>query len=502
MYASATGALAAAMTGAGGGGKVIPSGLTHSPKTTTATTISPPTSAPSTPSSLTTTKSPPLASMTSGGSANTNTNTNGTGSPTVTVMKAASMFLRSTATVHAATVSPQTTQHKSLKPPPTPTPQTASKPPAARTGPLSLADFELGKTLGTGSFGRVRFAKFRNPLTPEEANTRVAIKMLRKRDVVRLNQVEHIINERSILHALANVNANANTKETDKEREWNPIPAHAPHPFIVRLFGTFADKDHLYMCLEFVRGGEFFTHLRTRGHMKNHEAQFYAACVASVFAHLHERDIVYRDLKPENLLLDHDGYIKVTDFGFAKHIPQNKTFTLCGTPEYLAPEILLNQGHGRGVDWWALGVLIYEMLSGRAPFTHEDTMEIYQMILRADVLYPAYFHPDARSLLRRLMQPDLTKRFGCLADGAKDVMTHRWFAEVDFVALLRRKYPTACVPILPSVKDADDTSCFESYPEEDGAAGSGSGEPKESRESRARIDEELRRTSFSAFTSS
>ena len=118
------------------------------------------------------------------------------------------------------------------------------------------------------------------------------------------------------------------------------------------------------MILEYVNGGEFFTHLRARGSLDDQGARFYCASVASIFTYLHERDIVYRDLKPENMLLDHDGYLKLTDFGFAKRIV-DKTYTLCGTPEYISPEVLLNQGHGKGSDWWALGVLTYEMLAGK-----------------------------------------------------------------------------------------------------------------------------------------
>ena len=199
-----------------------------------------------------------------------------------------------------------------------------------------------------------------------------------------------------------------------------------------------------------------------RGHFKNHEAIFYTASVGSVFAFLHDQDIAYRDLKPENLLLDHLGYIKVVDFGFAKHLPDNRTYTLCGTPEYIAPEVLLNQGHGKGVDWWALGILTYEMLSGAAPFTDDDPMVIYQNIVRGQVQYPGYFHPDARSFLRRLLQVNVQKRYGCLANGARDVLTHRWFDDFDFQKLMSKQLKP---PLIPPVQGVDDLCCFEEYPE-------------------------------------
>jgi serine/threonine protein kinase len=422
-------------------------------------------------------KPPPVTS-------NNNNVSSFSSSPTITnkessggiIKKGASLFMRP-ATVYAISSSSSSPSNNNndhntspVKIPSSPTPpqvihqvvvqqQQQQQQPKTRTS-YSLKDFDLGITLGTGSFGRVKFAKYRNPMNNEESSQRVAIKMLKKKEVIRLNQVEHIVNEKTILFMLSSSNSN-NTTTTNNNNK-----LQSPHPFVVKMFGTFMDDSYLYMILEFVRGGEFFTHLRNRGHLKNQEAQFYAASVASVFSYLHSFDIVYRDLKPENLLLDHQGYIKVTDFGFAKHIPDNKTFTLCGTPEYLAPEILLNQGHGKGVDWWALGVLVYEMLSGGAPFVHEDTMEVYQLIVRAQVIYPSYFDPDARSFLRRLLQPDVSKRYGCLVDGARDVLHHRWLNGIDYEALLKRIRPPL-PPILPETKDIDDTSNFEFYSEDD-----------------------------------
>jgi protein kinase A len=353
-------------------------------------------------------------------------------------------------------------------------------------------DFSLGVTLGTGSFGRVCFARFSEPQTEEEKvgsaeaaarvaadappqSARLAIKVLKKTSVVRMNQVEHTKHEKNILEMIGGASwgdACANSAANgagQRGRISSPPTAGAArrgpgHPFIVKMLGAFQDAKRLYMVLEFVRGGEFFTHLRHKGHMKNHEAVFYAASVASVFAFLHAGHIAYRDLKPENLLLDHEGYVKVTDFGFAKHVPDDKTYTLCGTPEYIAPEVLLNQGHGRSVDWWALGILTYEMLSGQAPFVSQDPMAIYQQVVSGTVAYPSYFHPDARSFLRRLLERDLTKRFGCLAWGAADVCQHRWFDAVHFEDLLARRVKA---PIVPPTASPDDTSQFEQYPEED-----------------------------------
>ena len=162
------------------------------------------------------------------------------------------------------------------------------------------------------------------------------------------------------------------------------------HPFIVSFQGMAQDDKYLFLGLEFVRGGELFMYLREKGRLEINQAMFYAAQVASIFEYLHGRNIIYRDLKPENLLVDEKGYLKLTDFGFAK-IVEDRTYTLCGTPEYLAPEMLLHKGHGKPVDWWTLGVFLYEMVAGIDPFSDEDPMNIYQKILSGVVKFPKSF---------------------------------------------------------------------------------------------------------------
>lgn len=294
----------------------------------------------------------------------------------------------------------------------------------------SLEDFELLDTLGTGSFGRVRFARHKS------SGNYHAIKILKKGEILRLKQVDHIISERNIL-----------------------LDVH--HPFIVRLFGTFQDERYIYFIMEYVIGGEFFTHLRRAGHFNNDTARFYAAQIVLIFQYLHSKDIVYRDLKPENLLLDANGNLKITDFGFAKHV-EYRTWTLCGTPEYIAPEILLNKGHGKPVDWWALGILIYEMLAGAPPFVDEDPMGIYQKILAGKIEFPRYFDRHAKDLIKQLLQPDITKRLGNMKNGVEDVKRHKWFAGLDWSALYQCKIKP---PFVPEVRGIADTHNFEAYPE-------------------------------------
>ena len=218
------------------------------------------------------------------------------------------------------------------------------------------------------------------------------------------------------------------------------------------------------MVLEYVVGGEFFTHLRNAQRLDNSNARFYAAQVTLIFEYLHSQDFIYRDLKPENLLLDKTGYMKITDFGFAKRVAF-KTYTLCGTPEYIAPEVLLNKGHGKGVDWWTLGILTYEMLVGQPPFVDDDPMGIYQQILAGKVNFPRFIDRNAKSLIKKLLVADLTKRFGCLKNGAEDIKKHKWYRGLNWAALYNKQLeiPHEGVEV-PEAKTVIDIENFEKYP--------------------------------------
>lgn len=311
-----------------------------------------------------------------------------------------------------------------------PVPQEA---PRVTKGKYTLADFELKQTLGTGSFGRVHLVQSRH-------NQRFyAVKVLKKAQVVKMKQVEHTNDERRML-------------------------GEVKHPFLITLWGTFQDSRNLYMVMDFVEGGELFSLLRKSGRFPNPVAKFYAAEVTLALEYLHARNIIYRDLKPENLLLDRHGHIKITDFGFAKRVP-DKTWTLCGTPDYLAPEVVSNKGYNKSVDWWSLGILIYEMLCGYTPFWDGGSpMKIYENILRGRVKYPAYINPDAQDLLQRLITADLSKRLGNLYGGSTDVKKHPWFTEVTWERLARKDIDA---PYTPPVKPgAGDASQFDKYAED------------------------------------
>jgi serine/threonine protein kinase len=191
-------------------------------------------------------------------------------------------------------------------------------------------------------------------------------------------------------------------------------------------------------------------------------AKFYAAEIVLALEYMHAHNIVYRDLKPENLLLDAKGHMKIADFGFAKVVPE-VTWTLCGTPEYLAPEIIQNRGHGKAVDWWSLGVLIYEMIAGYPPFYAETPVAIYEKIVAGVVEFPRDFDPIARDLICRLLVSDPTRRLGSSSETSYGVRNHPWFAGIDWLGLYNRTVPA---PIVPLVMSPSDTRNFEEYPDE------------------------------------
>jgi len=302
-----------------------------------------------------------------------------------------------------------------------------------KTRVIDLNDFDSTVTLGTGTFGRVRLSK------EKSTGTYYALKTLGKEKVIKLKQVEHVQNERQLLAQASGC------------------------PFIVNLSGHCQDEKNVYMLLEIVNGGELFTHLRKVGKFSNDAARFYAAGIILGFEHMQSMHIIYRDLKPENVLIDAKGYVKITDFGFAK-IVEDRTYTLCGTPEYLAPEVIQSRGHGKAVDWWTLGILVFEMLAGYPPFYDNDTMKLYRKIITGKFQFPRHFDAPAKDLIKQLLQVDRSRRLGNLKNGAQDVRRHKWFRGFDWAAYASQ---TMKAPMVPNVSDASDTSNFDPYPDSD-----------------------------------
>lgn len=299
-------------------------------------------------------------------------------------------------------------------------------------GKYVLNDFQIMRTLGTGSFGRVHLVR------SVHNHRYYAIKVLKKAQVIKMKQVEHTNDERRMLKLVE-------------------------HPFLIRMWGTFQDSRNLFMIMDYIEGGELFSLLRKSQRFPNPVAKFYSAEVILALEYLHSHNIIYRDLKPENILLDRNGHIKLTDFGFAKEV-ETVTWTLCGTPDYIAPEVITTKPYNKSIDWWSLGILIFEMLAGFTPFYDHTPMKTYEKILIGKVHYPNHFHPDVIDLLSKLITSDLTRRLGNLQNGPEDIRNHIWFSEVVWEKLLLKDIETPYEP--PITAGVGDSSLFDRYPEE------------------------------------
>ena len=323
----------------------------------------------------------------------------------------------------------------------------------ARKATAKAIDFralQLRGILGVGTFGTVRLVVDATARGAGREQTPYALKCMRKAKVYDMGQVEHIINECKLL-------------------------AECEHPFVVRLVRTFEDAHSLYLLMDLTLGGELFSVLRAEKCFPERRCCFYAAMIVCVFDYLHDKAIVYRDLKPENLLIDAEGYLKVVDFGFAKRV-EERTWTVCGTPEYMAPEIILNKGHDKAVDWWTLGILIFEMFVGYPPFEGSDAMDLYKKIVQNDVKYPKKVGPQALDLIRKLLHPSQTERLGSMKNGADDVKKHPFFRKLAWQSLLAKKIEA---PFKPTIKSALDTSNFEHFDDPDeGVAQTAAKRPK------------------------
>ncbi|GAA5980725.1 hypothetical protein JCM11641_000185 [Rhodosporidiobolus odoratus] len=304
--------------------------------------------------------------------------------------------------------------------------QVAYKP--ATTQHMTINDFDLLKVIGKGSFGKVMQVR------KKESGRIYALKTIRKAHIVSRSEVTHTLAERTVL-------------------------AQVNNPFIVPLKFSFQNAEKLYLVLSYINGGELFHHLQREGRFSEERSRFYAAELLCALEHLHQFNVIYRDLKPENILIDYVGHIALCDFGLSKlNMTESETTnTFCGTPEYLAPELLLGHRYQRTVDWWTLGVLLYEMLSGLPPFYSENTNEMYQKILTDPLRFGDEISPDARSLLTGLLTRDPQQRLG--VTGAHAIKEHPFFAKnIDFNRLMQKKIQP---PFKPSVESAADTSNFD-----------------------------------------
>ena len=320
-------------------------------------------------------------------------------------------------------------------------------------------DLQRLRTLGTGTFGRVSLVVH----TP--TNKVYALKAMQKSQIAETHQERNVQAEKDLLLECA-------------------------HPFVLALVATYQDEHRLYMLMEIIQGGELWSLIYEKvdatrslrsggcGAFEQSSAKFFAGCVIEAFAHIHGKSVAYRDLKPENLLLDERGYVKVIDFGFAKRVPfvddggnrQDRTYTICGTPEYLAPEIVRSEGHTTAVDLWALGCLVYELLVGRTPFADDSQSTIFRTIMRSKKVlnesktWPRGFPSEGKALVKALLDDAPSYRLGAGRDGLDSVKKHAFFRGFDWKSLSDMSQKA---PYVPPIKNAMDTRNFDPYDERD-----------------------------------
>jgi serine/threonine protein kinase len=352
---------------------------------------------------------------------------------------------------------------------------------ARRVPEIRLEDIDVIKTIGAGTMGRVKLVRRKsgarksgappnadkpngappNADKPNAGNSDhagvMAMKCFQKAHLVGNEQVANVVREKTAMSCL-------------------------DHPFVMKLLGTGMDADFLYMFLELVQGGELWSLLYQSdalprradarlvegglAGLPNHNTRWFAAGILAGLEHVHDSLWVYRDMKLENLLCDAEGYVKIVDFGFAKRLPRGKkTQTLCGTPEYFAPELVLSKGHDRAADLWAFGIVIYELMCGRTPFADDDQSKIFMKIVQCmkSLEFPRGFPRKARSLIKKLLRSKPGRRIGMMRGGCRDILQERWFTGIDWGTLAARKY---AAPWRPELKGATDTKMFEKYEED------------------------------------
>uniref|UniRef100_A0AAX7VJM4 protein kinase C n=1 Tax=Astatotilapia calliptera TaxID=8154 RepID=A0AAX7VJM4_ASTCA len=295
-----------------------------------------------------------------------------------------------------------------------------------------VEDFKYISVLGRGHFGKVLLAEFK------KTGKLYAVKALKKRDIVTRDEVDSLMSEKRIFEM---INASR-------------------HPFLVNLHGCFQTSDHVCFVMEYLPGGDLMIHIHNDV-FNEAQTRFYSACVLLGLEFLHLNKIIYRDLKLDNLLMDADGFVKITDFGLCKEGMGHgdRTSTFCGTPEFLAPEVLTDDNYTRAVDWWGMGVLIYEMLVGESPFPGEDEEVVFDSIVNDDVQYPTCIPPNAVAIIQKLLKKNPLKRLGAGERDANEVKGEKFFETIDWEALLAKKVTP---PFLPSIKEPTDVSNFDS----------------------------------------
>jgi serine/threonine protein kinase len=291
---------------------------------------------------------------------------------------------------------------------------------------ISIKDFEKIRIVGIGSFGVVYVC------THVKTEEVYAMKVLNKDDVRYRGKIDRTLTELSILKNL-------------------------DHPFLIKLYYAFQTKENLYIITDFINGGELYYHLERCGRFDEERSKFYAAEISVGLNYLHENNIIYRDLKPENVLIDKTGHVVLTDFGLSKELRDSNdtASSLCGTPEYLAPEIIMGEPYTSAVDWWALGMIIFEMISGNPPFEADMEPVLYEEILYEDIIFPVTMSKNVQKIISDLAHKDLKKRITNL----KMIQEHQFFSDIDWEKLIRKELVP---PFKPEVNDVQDLGLIDS----------------------------------------
>ena len=294
---------------------------------------------------------------------------------------------------------------------------------------VKLDDFKVLKVIGRGSFGKVCLVEY---LPTHET---YAMKSLKKDLLIEQEQIENTLLEKEILQTI-------------------------DYPLLCGLVFCFQTEERIYFVMPFLSGGELFQHLRKFRTFDEDKVRFYGAQIALALEYLHSKGIVYRDLKPENILMDDKGYLRLADFGMAKKLKDDeKAMSFCGTPEYLAPEIITMEGHDKNADWWSFGILLFEMLCGLPPFYVENLDKMYEMIKGSPVKFPKRISlsEDAKDVIRKLLEKNPKKRLGSQS-GIEEIKKHPFFASIDFDLIVEKKIPA---PFIPDLANDTDVQYFD-----------------------------------------
>ena len=278
-----------------------------------------------------------------------------------------------------------------------------------------VSDFRIIVRLGSGAFGTAVLC------VHKETGLQCVLKLMKKEVIVQMKQVDRIQNEQELM-------------------------AECDHPFLVRLYNTYQDEENIYILMEYISGGELSKIIRVWGRLPVNIARFYAVEVILGIAYLHSKKIIHRDLKSQNILLDAMGHVKLIDFGFSKKV-DSKTYSICGSPEYIAPEVLLSKGHDFAVDWWSIGILIFEMLAGHPPFSGDSHYNIFERILAGKINFPSYLDEGSINVVQSFLHPDPSQRLG--ANGLSEIQAHPWFEGVDWISVAQKRVKNGPIKPVP-----------------------------------------------------